>query len=288
MDLDRLQVFQRVAQAGSFVAAARALRLDRARVSRVVAALEADLGVRLFVRTTRKVAMTREGLALHQRITAPLGELERAVAAVPDQRAIPTGEVAVTATMDVGRVLLAPLIPAFRARYPAVTLRLVLADEVVPLTDDVDLALRVGRPGATSVVARRLRALDAGFFAAPAYLARRGTPHEVRDLAGHDGLWPVSRGRHAFTPASPPPPPAVACADFGALAELACAGGGVALLPTFVAARHVARGELIRVVPAVTLGGAPLYLVSAPVAHLPARVRAVRDYLAAALAAPAG
>lgn len=285
MGLDRLRVFLRVAQAGSFVKAARDLGLDRTRVSRIVAALEHDLGVRLLVRTTRRVAMTAEGQELVRRTAAPLAELERAVSAVPDRAAVPAGEVTVTATMDVGRTLLAPLLPGFRARFPAVTLRLQLTDEVVTVGGDIDLALRVGKPGARGVVARRLRNLDAGFYAAPAYLAARGTPTAPRELAGHDGLWPVTRGRHPFSPAAAPPRPTIACGDFATLAELASAGAGIALLPTLVATRPVARGELVRVLPELTLGGAPLYLVSAPLAVLPPRVRALRDALVTGLAA---
>ncbi|MBK9036586.1 MAG: hypothetical protein IPL61_35940 [Myxococcales bacterium] len=92
------------------------------------------------------------------------------------------------------------------------------------------------------------------------------------------------RGVRTFAPAGRPRPPSIACADFTTLAELACADGGIALLPTFVAARPVARGDLVRVVPGYALASAPLYLVSAPVAQLPARVRALRDMLAAKLA----
>jgi DNA-binding transcriptional LysR family regulator len=154
-----------------------------------------------------------------------------------------------------------------------------LSDELLGLTRGIDLALRLGRAGGQSVVARRLRRVDAGFFAAPGYLEKRGTPEKLEALAGHEGLWPVVRGQRSFASARRPPAPAVACADFGTLAELACAGGGIALLPLFVAARHVARGELVRVLPSFTLGSAPLYLVSAPPAQLPARVIALRDFL---------
>jgi DNA-binding transcriptional LysR family regulator len=279
IDLNRLFVFQRVAERLSFARAARELGLDRTRVSRVIGALEQELGAALFVRTTRTMRLTPEGEALARQITAPLAALETAMAATPAQRAIPSGELTLTATTDVGRTLVAPLLPRFRARYPAIRLRLLLSDELLGLTRGVDLALRLGRAGGQSVVARRLRRLDAGFFAAPGYLERRGAPMKLEELAAHEGLWPVVRGQRSFATARRPPAPAVGCADFGTLAELACAGGGVALLPIFVAARHLARGELVRVLPATTLASAPLYLVSAPPAQLPARVVALRDFL---------
>jgi DNA-binding transcriptional LysR family regulator len=284
MDLNQLALFARVAAAGSFSDAARALAIDRAQVSRGIAALERDLGVRLFVRTTRSVRPTAEGEALARQITGPLGELERAASAVPAAHAIPAGVVTVTAPLEIGRALIAPLLPRFRARYPAVRLVLELTDQVVAVSRGVDLALRVGRGGAGSQVVRRLRSLSAGLFASPAYLARRGPVASAAALADHEVMWPMVRGVRAFAPAARPRPPSIACGDFGTLAELAEAGAGIALLPTFVAERAVARGALVRVAPEVTLASAPLYLISARVGELPSRVRALRDLLIAELA----
>ncbi|MEZ4363849.1 MAG: LysR family transcriptional regulator [Kofleriaceae bacterium] len=284
IDLNHLRVFQRVVQERSFSRAAAALELDRARVSRIISSLEAALGARLLVRTTRSVRPTPEGEALAREVENPLGELERVVSAVPTRRDVPRGEVTLTATVDLGRGLLAPRLPRFRARFPEVSLRLVLSDELLGFASGVDLALRVGRAGGQSVVARRLRRLDTGFFAAPSYLGRRGTPGRLGDLASHDGLWPMVRGPRSFAPGKRPPPPAVACGDFATLAELAAAGGGIAMLPTFVAEPYLARGELLRVLPDATVGSAPLYLVSAPPAQLPARVAVLRAFLLAELA----
>lgn len=279
MDLNQLRVFQQVAQSASFARAAGTLRMDRTRVSRVIAALEASLGTRLLLRTTRRVQLTAEGEALLRQIAGPLHALEHAAAAVPAQRVVLSGEVSLTATADVGRTLVAPLLPQFRARHPAVSVRLVLTDELLGPDHGVDLALRLGRPGGQSVVARKLRRLEAGFYAAPSYTARRSEPRSTADLAEHERLWPVVRGKRSFAAGRPPPPPTVACNDFGTLAELACAGAGVALLPTFLAARHLARGELVRVLPTVAMRTAPLYLVSAPPAQLAARVMALRTLL---------
>lgn len=279
MDLNQLRVFQQVAQTGSFARAAQALRMDRTRVSRVISALEQALGARLLQRTTRSVQLTAEGEALLRQIAGPLHALEHAAAAVPAQRVVLSGEVALTATADLGRALVAPLLPRFRARHPAVTVRLVLTDELLGPERGVDLALRLGRPGGQRAVARKLRRVEAGFFAAPTYLERRPAPRELAELAAHERLWPVVRGKRSFASGRPPPTPSIACNDFGTLAELACAGGGVALLPTFLASRHLSRGELVRVLPTVALRSAPLYLVSAPPAELPARVQALRQLL---------
>ncbi|MEZ4222782.1 MAG: LysR family transcriptional regulator [Polyangiaceae bacterium] len=282
MDLNHLRVFRAVAETHSFSGAAALLGIDRTRASRVIGALESELGVRLFARTTRSVRPTPEGERLARKITAPLAELEGAVSALPLERQIPTGEVKVTTTADIGRSLIAPALARFRLRYPTLRVQLALSDALVKLPG-VDLALRVGRPGTQSWVARRLRRLEAGFFASPSYLERRGVPEAARDLAEHDGLWPVSRGRRSFSPNTRPPPAAVACNDFEALAALACAGGGVAMLPTFVAERHVTMGALVRVLPALKIPTAPLYLMSQPPGKLPMRVLALRDFLIAEL-----
>ena len=283
MDLDHLKVFQRVAQTRSFSRAAAVLRLERTRVSRVIAALERELGSRLFVRTTRCVTLTPEGEALARRIASPLQELESAVAAVPAQAAIPVGEVTVTATADLARTLLAPLLAQFRRRYPGVRVRLALTDALIGAMHGVDLALRFGRSGTAGQVARLIGRFDTAFYAAPAYLAARGTPAALSDLAHHDGMWPSAHGRRSFAPRAAPPPPAIACDDFGALAELAREGAGLALLPTFVAAPALVRGELVRVLPTITTGTAPLYLISAPPARLPLRVTALRELLLEAM-----
>lgn len=276
---DALVVFQAVAQARSFTRAAAALGVDKSKVSRVVSALEARLGRALLVRSTRTVTLTAEGEALFVRVSPLLAGLQEALSAVADAPSVPSGEVVLTTTPDLGRVVVAPALASFRARYPAVRVRLQLSNERVDLMGrGVDLALRVGRPGAGSFIARRVGAIEAGFYASPAYLKRRGTPQAT--LAGHEGLWPeATRGSAVFAPGERPPPPAVECADFATLAELAQLGAGVALLPTFVGARGVAAGLLVRVLPQVSLGNAPLYLVSRPVKPMPPRVRALTDWL---------
>ena len=206
--------------------------------------------------------------------------LEDALSAVPDRAAIPTGEVTITTTPDIGRELLAPALVPFRSRYPAIRVHVVLTDQVIDLLrDGIDIALRVGRPRGDTLIARKIGDLAAGFFASPAYLSRRGQPARLEELAAHDGLWPSPKGRGAFTTGRTPPLPAIECDDFGLLAEVARAGGGIALLPTFVATRDVASGALIRVLPEVSFKDAPLYLVSRQERPLPSRVAALRGSL---------
>jgi DNA-binding transcriptional LysR family regulator len=194
--------------------------------------------------------------------------------------------VVITTTPDLGRALLAPSLVGFRVRYPAVKVRILLANELVDLLGaKVDLALRVGKPGGEALVARKVGELAAGFYASNAYLERRGTPRTVEQLGEHERLWPTPpRGGRSFAPGPISVEPSIECQDFGLLAELARLGGGIALLPTFFAERDVLRGGLVRVLPEFTLGGAPLYLVSRAVRGLPPRVTALRAHLLEALA----
>lgn len=279
--LDAIRVFQCVAQTQSFTRAAAMLSLDKSHVSRTVRALEDTLGVALLVRSTRVVRATAEGESLLARIAGPLSAIDEALAIAPRQGAALGGDVALTATPEIARALLAPALVRFRLRFPAIHARVVPAYKIVDLlSEGIDLALRIGRPGSDAVVARRVADLSAGFFAAPAYLSRRGTPQRREELAAHDGLWPVPpRGQRSFVSGDAVPKPAIECSDFSVLAECARQGGGVALLPLALAAADVASGALVRVVPEFSLGGAALYLVSREPRSLAPRVRALRGFL---------
>lgn len=283
VDLDALRVFVAVAQARSFTAAARRLGQDKSRVSRAVRALEASLRSTLLERTTRAVRLTAEGEELLARVAPALGTLEKAVESVPGRGQVAAGEVVVACPPDIARAVLAPSLAAFRSSFPAVTVRMLLSSERVDLVrDGVDLAVQVGPGAGATCVARKVGDLEAGFFASPAYLARRGVPRTSEQLKDHDGLWPMpARGQKVFSPGGTPPRPAVQAGDFSFLLELARVGAGVALLPTFLAEREVRLGALARVLPEVSLRNAPAFLVSRPVRTLAARVAALREHLLA-------
>jgi DNA-binding transcriptional LysR family regulator len=279
VELDVVRVLLAVAQAGSFTKAATTLRLDKSKVSRDIARLERSLRTTLLLRTTRSVRLTPEGEALVARVGPMVAGLEAALTAVPDRAAIPGGLVTLTTTPDVARELVAPILVAFRARYPAVRVQLRLTNNVVDLPKEgVDLALRIGRPGGEQLVARKISDIVAGFFAAPSYAQRRGLPAQLAQLAEHERLWPEPP-RSLRTGGARAASADVECDDFGFLAELCRAGGGVALLPTYLVARDVLQGRLLRVLPDVELLRAPLYLVSRPVRGLPPRVSALRTFL---------
>lgn len=276
--LEALRAFSVVAQDQSFTKAAQRLGQDKSGLSRAVRGLEQALGVALLVRTTRSVRLTPDGEALLRQVAPALAALEQALSAVPNDADVPSGLVTLTTTPDLGRAVVAPALVGFRQRFPGVRVRVLLSHEVVDLLrSDVDVALRVGRPGAGQLVARKVGELSAGLYATPAYLERRGTPARLEQLASHDCLWPrPGKGQQAFGPGGAVSPGAVESADFGFLAEVARRGGGVALLPTFLGD---AATDLVRVLPSWALAGAPLYVVSRPRELEPTRVRALRVHL---------
>lgn len=280
MQLEAVRIFCAVAEAGSFTAGARRLGIDKSHASRAVKTLEEELGSALFVRTTRSVRLTNEGEALLRRAAPALAELERAVANVPAPAA---GEVSLTTTEDIGRGLLAPALASFRVQWPTIRVRVTLGADVVDLVRErVDLALRVGKPRGDALVARKLTSLELGFYAAPAYLARRGAPASLAALDDHETCWPIpTRETRSFRRGARPPSPTVASSDFGFLAELARLGGGIALLPTFLAARDA--GALVRVLPSASFGAEPLYLVRRAMRPVPPRIEALWAHLVACM-----
>ena len=282
MNLNHLAVFRAVAEEESFTGAAKRLGADKAHVSRVVRALEDELGVVLVTRTTRTVRLTPAGEGLLAIVRAPLDALSRAGTTIADRTKAPSGIVTLTTTPDLARVLVAPLLPAFRARFPEVSVRLRVGPEIESPSDpSLDMALRVGVETEREVRVRKLGELEAGFFASPRYLAARGTPKEPKELRGHETAWPYGTKKASFGGGHEPPPPSIACDDFAVVLEIGRAGGGVVVLPAHLAKPYVREGALVRLFPELVLRGAPLYLVTRRERPLPARVEALRAHLVA-------
>ncbi|MBS2011367.1 MAG: LysR family transcriptional regulator [Deltaproteobacteria bacterium] len=280
MNLNHLRVFRAVAERGSITGAARALGADKAQVSRVVRALEASLDVVLVTRSARTLALTPAGEGLLATVRGPLDALEGATAAVAERAKAPSGVVTLSTTPDLARVLVAPFVPAFRARFPDVSVRMRVGPEMETFADrTLDLALRAGKQTDPHLRVQKLGELAAGFFASPRYLAARGTPRRPEELEGHDTAWPDGGKRASFRGKGPPPPASVACDDFTVILEVAKAGGGVAVLPIHLAKLHVREGALVRLFPEVVLRNAPLFLVTRRERPLPARVEVFRAHL---------
>ena len=291
MDLNRVAVFVRVVEEGGFSAAARALRLPKSSVSRAVALLEEELGARLLQRSTRKVHLTEAGTAFYDRASRGLAGVEEAGAAVADLQGSLRGPIRVTAPVDAGVWLIAPVIARFVALHPAVHVDAVLTGRIVDLVaEGFDFALRAGGVRDTSLVARKLAHVDAALFATPAYLARKGTPARPADLASHDCiLFRPDRGRVTWTLTGPAGEETVEVTgpvgadDFAFVQRIVLAGAGIGLLPSFLCSEAAASGGLVRVLPGLTGLGGNFHLVYPSARYLPARAAAFRDFVLAAL-----
>lgn len=287
MDLNLLSVFVKVADAPSFAEAARQLGLRRSSVSRAVGALEKELGVQLFSRTTRAVALTTAGSALYERVAPQLAALREAAEALPEREEEPSGELRLTAPNDMVATFLPRVIAGFCERHPRVQVDVRRASRRADLiAEGFDLALRpvIHRLNDSTIVARRLCDLEVRLFASPSYLERAGAPRSLAETAGH----PFVVLRQLRVP--PPLPksqvrPHVVSDDMLFLAQMVKAGLGLGLLTTFVAEEDLAAGRLVRILPKLSIRVGALYLVYPPAQHVPRKVTAFRDHLVEYLAA---
>lgn len=189
MDIKSLQLFLLVVRLGSFSEAGR--RLDRvpSSVSRQVTQLEESLGVVLFHRTTRSLALTEAGRVFETHCKSILSEIEEARMAVLDLERTPSGTLRITAPMSLGRLHIAPAVLQFMDLWPSIRIELDLTDRMVDLIErDVDVAIRVGQLTDSSMVARKLGQIRRSVYASPDYLERAGTPTHPDELEDHDCL----------------------------------------------------------------------------------------------------
>lgn len=253
--LTGLIAFARAGSLGSYTAAARALAISPSAVSRSVQRLERHLGVSLFTRTTRALTLTAEGRDLHERALRLLRDAEEIEQAARTARSRPSGTLRVAASLPIGVHVIAPALPAFRRLYPAVTVDLRLNDRMTDIVEEgIDVAVRIGDLPDSGLLSRRLAPHRLCAYAAPAYLAARGTPTHPDELAGHDTVslryqstgqpfrWPFRIGDREVEIV---PPSGLVADASDAVVSMLAAGGGIGVAAGFVVAPHVARGELV-------------------------------------------
>lgn len=290
MDLNRVAVFLRVVQAGSFTAAAAALGTQKSSVSRSVAALEADLGIRLLQRTTRKLALTDAGRAYHERARDALASLDEAREAVSSLGAEPRGLVRVTAPVDLAGAL-ADVTTRFLRSYPAVRVETALTARVVDLVrEGFDLAVRAGFLSDSSLMSRRLGDTDHGLFASPAYLDAAGRPRRLSDLERHECVLYRAGGTSATWRLTGPHGEEqvsvrgrIDTDEFALVRAMLLSGFGIGLAPVFLLAPLVESGDLERVLPKLALHGVSVHVVWPSRRFEPAAVVRYRQALEEAL-----
>lgn len=295
LKLDLMAVFARVAESGSFTAAATQLGLPKSTVSQRVAELEAALGVRLLHRSTRRLSLTGAGNTLLAHCRTMLDAAQAAEAALSELRDTPAGSLRITVPEASGTQIFPPLLAAFRARHPQLAVHTIVTDAQLDLiAERIDLAFRTGRLEDSSFISRRVGPIARVLVAAPAYLARRGTPTHPDELARHDCLlhdpapqWPLRSGD--ATLAVTPPGGGLSSNSLCHLLALARAGAGIAMLPVFMCRQELADGRLLRVLPECPVVSNTYYAIypsrSHPSAALNALLGFIEEYgLAAQLA----
>lgn len=258
--MDRLTgliAFARAGSLGNYTAAARSLSVSPSAVSKSIQRLERQLGVSLFTRTTRSLTLTPEGRELHERALKLVRDAEEIEQFAMTTRAEPSGTLRIAASLPIGMHVIASALPAFRARYPLVTIDLRLSDQFVDIIQEgIDVAVRIGDLADSRLLSRKLGSCKLCAFASPAYLAVRGKPAHPDDLAGHDTVslryqssgqsfrWPFRMGDREIELA---PASGITVDVSEALVAILVAGGGIGCTANFLAEPHVARGDLVAV-----------------------------------------
>ncbi|MDP2006600.1 MAG: LysR family transcriptional regulator [Rubrivivax sp.] len=293
--MDRLlsmRVYRRVVDEGSFAAAARALDLSPAVVTRLVADLEAHLGTRLLQRTTRRLSLTDAGAAYGERLRGILADIDEADASAGAQNRELAGLLHISAPPLLATYLVGPLIAGFRRLHPAIRFELDADPSDAPAFENHDITLLTTDEGFDGpIVARRILTVEAVLVAAPAYLQRRGLPQRPEDLSGHDCLrtrrpglhphvWRLRRaGAEGDEVVDVPVLPVVWTNHNEALLRAALDGAGITSTTLEIAATHLARGELVRVLRPWNVGRPSVYAVLPTRKFVPQRVRAFLDHL---------
>lgn len=290
--MDRIElfrVFTRVVESASFTRAADTLGLPRSSVSAAVQTLEARLGARLLHRTTRKVAPTQDGAAFYERCLKLIADMDETENLFRRGTGGPTGRLRVDLPSRIGRLIVAPALPEFLARYPGIDIDLGMTDRAVHLIEEsVDCALRVGPLSASGLIARPFGTLRLINVASPDYLERYGTPKTPADLAGHVAVnyaspstgriedWEWVEADEART-ASVPGRVSVNSAE----GSIACCLAGLGLIqtPAYDVIDHLREGRLVEVMPDHCAAPMPMALLYPHRQHLSRRLKVFADWL---------
>ena len=285
-----LEAFVKVAETRSFSEAAVRLRASKSGVSRAISALEAELGARLFHRTTRTLTLTEAGRSYLERVKRILDDLADADESVNALQAAPRGLLRINAPMSFGFLHLVPALPHFAALYPEITLDVVMNDRFVDLVDEgFDIAVRIAAMQDSSLIARRIAPIRLLACASPSYLRAHGYPERPEDLLQHQCLinnnqpsaqeWKFQDQDGAML--SVPVHGKVRMNNGDALRVAALHGLGITILPSFIVGPDVHKGDIVSLLEAYNPQPLALHAVYPHARLLSPKVRAFVDFLAA-------
>jgi DNA-binding transcriptional LysR family regulator len=289
--MDRLEcdrMFLAVIETGSFTGAAEKLGTRSGQASKLISRLEKELGVRLLNRTTRSVAPTEAGRAYYDRLKPLVDELDTLDLDIRNISQSPRGRLRLTAPLTFGTLELAPALNEFAGLYPDIELDVSFSDRVVNVVDEgFDLAVRVGRPGDSSLIIRRLCAVRIVVVGAPSYLEQHDAPTSPSDLAQHACIidtnfrepnrWPFKGGTGDVEMASVKG--RIRYSNAEACVQAAELGLGLACVPAFVAGGALRSGGLIRLLSSFEPDPYDVHVLYPHSRHLAAKVRLLVDFL---------
>lgn len=293
--LDEIETFLTVMELGTVTAAATRLNLSKSVISKRISDFEAVVGAALFRRNAGRITPTEAAERLALRLRPALGELIAATESAAwgmDGAAPLRGSLSIAAPMSFGTMCLSPVLAGFAALHPALEMRVDYDDRAHDLArEGYDIAIRIGTPRDTALMARKLCEDQPHVVASPDYLSRHGTPETPAALRDHQvisyanlsdsRMWQFRQNGRTVSPA------VTARLTFNngeAIRDMAIAGLGIAILPGFITAAARREGKLVAILEDAETRSLPIMAVWPPVTPLPAKLRALIDYLAAELA----
>ncbi len=290
--IDAARLLVRLAERGSFSAAARDLRIKQSTASKWIAELERQMGVTLVERTTRALHLTDAGRLFQARATEMLASFDALSSELSERTPTPTGRVRLSVPVVFGRLFVVPQLAPFLSHHPQIEAEVVLDDRYVNLVEErFDLTIRVGLPVDTTSRGRKLAESRRVLVASPAYVKARGKPGAPRDLERHDcilhgaattaAIWRFTRAGAKARPVSVHA--RVSVNNSEAALELARGGLGVALLADWLVSADLSRRRLVRLLPDCEAPSAAVYALTPPGPYTPSAVRALLEHLASAI-----
>lgn len=295
--LGSIEQFCKAAELGSFTIAAEVLGVTPASISRSVSRLEKRLGVRLFTRTTRSIALTPEGALYWKECKLALEQIAEAERAVSGAQTVPSGRLRVSVSAAYGTYRLLPLMPKFTDAYPQIDIEISISDKIIDFVEEgFDVAIRLGTPQDSRLVAYTLEDAPLGVFCTPEYLKKKGTPLSIIDLEEHDCIQYISpntgrpmqwlftdeRGSEIEQPVKSRM--RIQNDALGCIAWV-IAGGGIFQTYRFAAAEASKRGELVEILRKYGGRSRRFSILYPQNRHLSARVRAFVEFLRSAVSA---
>lgn len=288
--LDAMHLFVRVAELGSFAAAAQQTGLARSVVTRQIAALENHLGCKLMARSTRRLTLTSAGTAYLEKCRVILNLVEAAETDIAAERQTPRGLIRIASPLSFGLKRVAPLLLEFATTYPEVSLDMDYSDRRMNLIEEgIDLSIRITRRLAAGDITRKLGVSRMKLVASPDYLARHGRPQKPEDLSHHEYLGYTLTGATGVQfivdgqPLNIPVRSRLSASNGEVLVEAAARGMGITCHPDFIVDDYIASGRVEQILGGFELPELGIYAMLPGNRQVPHRVRVLMDFLAVKL-----